>query len=48
MHRTRSLGCITFLDKEVSEKTREFILETDSKTEKEVDGTEYIYILEFF
>ena len=40
---TRSLGCITFLDKEVFEKAREFILETESRTVKGADGTEYIY-----
>ena len=40
---TRSLGCITFLDKDVFEKVREFILETESKTVKGADGTEYIY-----
>ena len=39
---TRSLGCITFLDKEVFEKAREFILETESRTVKGADGTEYI------
>lgn len=41
---TRSLRCITFLDKEVFEKAREFILETESRTVKGADGTEYIYI----
>lgn len=40
---TRSLRCITFLDKEVFEKAREFILETESRTVKGADGTEYIY-----
>ena len=42
---TRSLGCITFLDKEVFEKAREFILETESRTVKGADGTEYILSL---
>ena len=41
-HGTRSLGYITFLDKDVFEKAREFILETESKTVKGADGTKYI------
>ena len=31
------------VDKEVFEKAREFILETESRTVKGADGTEYIY-----
>ncbi|KZA05577.1 hypothetical protein HMPREF1326_00752 [Akkermansia sp. KLE1605] len=36
------MGYITFLDKDVFEKAREFILETESKTVKGADGTKYI------
>lgn len=36
-------GVSLFLDKEVFEKAREFILETESRTVKGADGTEYIY-----
>ena len=40
---TEEMFINTFLDKEVFEKAREFILETESRTVKGADGTEYIY-----
>ena len=40
---SKSLGCITFMDKSVFEEVRQFILDTDSETVKNAQGGEYVY-----